>query len=374
MATQTVTHTNPVAQWFEERVRTTALFQALMHVEIPREAKTYYLGGLTLFLFIIQVTTGTLLSLYYKPTPEAAYDSVKYITSVVEFGWLIRSIHHWAANGMIICLVLHVARIFIQGAYKYPRELIWIFGGLLMAVTIGFGFTGYLLPWDQKAFWATTVGTEIAAAVPFIGQPLLQLLRGGPDVTDATLSRFFGMHVLVLPLALAMLLAAHLTVVHQLGLANPKRPSPRPGQPADPTFVQRWKPFFPHYVLDEVIAWAVLLAALVVLASVSPAGLEDKADPLKTPEHVKPEWYFLAVYQLLKVVPAIGPLTARDVGILAPMVGMVVLVFLPILDKNPSVEKRKRPVALIVGAVIVIAMIILTWYGAQVPAAATPAA
>jgi quinol-cytochrome oxidoreductase complex cytochrome b subunit len=146
MATQTTAAPNGVVQWFEERVRATALFNALLHVEIPAEAKTYYLGGITLFLFMVQVATGTLLALYYKPTPEAAYDSVKYITSVVEFGWLIRSIHHWAANGMIIFLVLHVVRIFVQGAYKYPRELIWVFGALLMAVTIGFGFTGYLLP------------------------------------------------------------------------------------------------------------------------------------------------------------------------------------------------------------------------------------
>ena len=373
MATQTTAAPNGVVQWFEERVRATALFNALLHVPIPVEAKTYYLGGITLFLFMVQVATGTLLSLYYKPTPEAAYDSVKYITSIGEFGWLIRSIHHWAANGMIIFLLLHVIRIFVQGVYKYPRELIWVFGALLFAVTIGFGFTGYLLPWDQKAFWATTVGTEIAAAVPFIGESLLQLLRGGPDVTDATLSRFFGMHVLVLPISLALLLAAHLTVVHQLGIANPKRPEPRPGQLPTPGLVQRWKPFFPHYVLDEVIAWAILLALLVVLASVSPAGLEDKADALVTPPHVKPEWYFLAVYQLLKVVPAIGPLTARDVGILIPMLAMVVLVTLPFLDKNPEVAKRKRPVALIIAAIVLIGMGILTWYGGQIPAVAVAA-
>jgi quinol-cytochrome oxidoreductase complex cytochrome b subunit len=371
MATQTTTVTGGIAQWFEERVRATALFQALLHVEIPREAKTYYLGGITLFLFMVQVVTGTLLSLYYKPTPDAAYDSVKYITSVVEFGWLVRSVHHWAANGMMIFMVLHVARIFVQGVYKYPRELIWIFGGLLLAVTIGFGFTGYLLPWDQKAYWATVVGTEIAGAVPFVGDSLLQLLRGGTDVTGATLTRFFGVHVLVLPILLALLLVAHLTVVHQLGLANPTRPSPRPGRPQEPGFVQRWKPFWPHYVLDEVIAWAVLLGALVVLSSVLPAGLEEQADPLKTPEHVKPEWYFLAVFQLLKVVPAIPPgaenplLTARDVGILVPMFAMVILVFLPLIDNNPAVAKRKRPVALTLGLLIVIGMIVLTYYGAQ---------
>jgi quinol-cytochrome oxidoreductase complex cytochrome b subunit len=347
-----------ISDWFEERLRARALFDALLHVRIPADARTYYLGGITLFLFVVQVVTGTLLSLYYKPTPDTAYDSVKYITSVVDFGWLIRSVHHWGANLMIICLVLHLARIFVQGAYKYPRELIWIVGVGLLAATIGFGFTGYLLPWDQRAFWATTVGTEIAGGVPAIGDALLQLLRGGPDVTDATLSRFFGMHVLVLPLTIGVLLVVHLTIVHQLGLANPKRPEPRPGRASAAVngAVEKLKPFFPHYILDEVIAWAAMLAVLVVLASVLPAGLEDKANPIETPAHIKPEWYFLSVYQLLKVVP-------RVVGIAAPIVAVVALALLPFLDRNPEVRARKRPIALLIGLVAATATVGLTIWG-----------
>jgi quinol-cytochrome oxidoreductase complex cytochrome b subunit len=347
-----------VSNWFEERLRARALFDALLHVRIPAQSRTYYLGGMTLFLFGIQVVTGTLLALYYKPTPETAYDSVKYITSVVEFGWLIRSVHHWAANLMIICLVLHLARVFVQGAYKYPRELTWIMGVGLLAATIGFGFTGYLLPWDQRAFWATVVGTEIAGGVPVIGQPILLLLRGGPDVTDATLGRFFGMHVLVMPLLLGAFLVVHLTIVHQLGLANPKRPEPRPGSgsAADDLATEKLKPFFPHYVLDEVIAWAAILAVLVILASVLPAGLEDKANALETPQHVKPEWYFLSVYQLLKIVP-------RDVGIMAPMVAILALGLLPFLDRNPEVAARKRPIALLIGLVAVVTTVGLSVWG-----------
>lgn len=350
---ETLTGGGRVSDWFEERLRARALFAALLHVRIPISARTYYLGGITLFLFGVQVVTGTLLTLYYKPTADTAYDSVKYITSVVEFGWLIRSVHHWAANLMIICLVLHVARIFVQGAYKYPRELTWIFGVGLLAVTIGFGFTGYLLPWDQRAFWATVVGTEIAGGVPLIGPPVLELLRGGQDVTDATLGRFFGMHVLVLPLTLAAFLVVHLTIVHQLGLASPKHPEPRPGAAsasatddarADDGEVEDVKPFFPHYVLDEIIAWAAMLAVLVMLASVLPAGLEEKADPLKTPAHVKPEWYFLSVYQLLKIVP-------REVGIMAPMVAIVALGLLPFLDRSREVRPRRRLILLLIGGV-----------------------
>ena len=347
-----------VSEWFEERLRARALFAALLHVRIPISARTYYLGGITLFLFGVQVVTGTLLTLYYKPTPDTAFDSVKYITSVVEFGWLIRSVHHWAANLMIIFLVLHVVRIFVQGAYKYPRELTWIMGIGLLGVTIGFGFTGYLLPWDQRAFWASVVGTEIAGGVPLIGPALLELLRGGADVTEATLGRFFGMHVLVLPLLLGAFLVAHLLIVHQTGLASPKRPTPRPraAAPGGDAQNEPLKPFFPNYVLDEVIAWAAMLAMLVVLASVMPAGLEAKANPLETPPHVKPEWYFLAAYQLLKVVP-------RDVGILAPMVGIALLGLLPFLDRNPEVRARKRPLALLMGAVVAVAVVGLSVWG-----------
>jgi quinol-cytochrome oxidoreductase complex cytochrome b subunit len=362
MAGETGTARSGGAGWLEERLRATSLFAALLHVRIPAEARTYYLGGITLFLFGIQVVTGTLLALYYKPTPETAYDSVKFITSTVDFGWLIRSIHHWAANLMIISLVLHLIRIFVQGAYKYPRELTWVVGVGLLAVTIGFGFTGYLLPWDQRAFWATTVGTEMAAAVPGVGDALLRLLRGGGDVTEATLSRFFGMHVLVLPLMLGALVAIHLTIVHQLGLASPKRPEPRPGTPAAGGR-ERLKPFFPHYILDEVIAWAAILGVLVILASVLPAGLEAKADPLKTPQHIKPEWYFLSVYQLLKIVPAIGPLSEKTMGVLIPVVALGGLVFLPFIDRNPEVAKRRRPIALLALVVTLLGLAVLTVWG-----------
>ncbi|HET9680394.1 MAG TPA: cytochrome b N-terminal domain-containing protein, partial [Candidatus Limnocylindrales bacterium] len=197
---------------------------------------------------------------------------------------------------------------------------------------------------------------------------LLNLLRGGADVTDATLSRFFGMHVLVLPLLLGLLVVVHLTIVHQLGLASPRHPEPRPSRPGGAVAPVRepLKPFFPHYILDEVIAWAAVLAVLVVLASVWPAGLEGKADPLVTPEHIKPEWYFLAVYQLLKDVSplsAIGPEVPRLVGVLIPIAAIGLLVLLPFIDRNPEVAKRKRPVALFLAAATMVVLVILTIRG-----------
>ncbi len=337
--------------WIEERTRGRSLADALLHVRIPAEARTLYFGGIALFLFGIQVATGTMLALYYKPTPDAAYDSVLLVMSDVSFGWLIRSIHHWASNLMILFVVLHLLRVFFQAACKYPRELTWVVGIGLLGITMVFGFTGYLLPWDQRAYWATVVGTEIAGAVPVIGEPLLLLLRGGTDVTEATLSRFFGLHVLVMPLALAGLLLVHLTLVHQLGLANPKRPDPRGRSPEG-----RTTPFFPNYILDELIAWYVLLALLVVLASLFPAGLDDKANPLETPVGTKPEWYFLAVYEFLKLVP-------RTVGIMVPIVGLGLLTVLPFLDRKPEVLARRRKIAIGVATLILAAAVALTVRG-----------
>jgi quinol-cytochrome oxidoreductase complex cytochrome b subunit len=350
--------------WLDERYKLISLMGALLHVEIPRPVRTYYLGGITLFFFLVQAITGILLSLYYQPTPETAYDSILFIMNEVNFGWLIRGIHSWSANLMIIFCVLHLLRVFFQGAYKKPREVTWVVGAVLLGVTLMFGFTGYLLPWDQRAFWATTVGSEIAGAIPFVGEQLLTFLRGGAVVATRTLTRFYGMHVLVLPAALLASLAIHLTFVHQQGLAAlPGTPEPEvDAAPADAATSEtgrekrRLLPFFPHYVLDEIIAWYVMLAVLIVLASTLPVGLEEPANPLHTPEHTKPEWYFLFLYQGLKVVP-------RIVGVTLPIVGGLLLLLLPFIDRNPQRSPRRRPVAIAIGIVCLIGIIVFTIWG-----------
>jgi quinol-cytochrome oxidoreductase complex cytochrome b subunit len=259
---------------------------------------------------------------------------------------------------MILFCVLHLLRVFFQGAYKAPREITWAAGVFLLAVTLGFGFTGYLLPWDQRAFWATVVGSEIAGAVPFIGEQALVFLRSGPEVTGRTLSRFYGVHVLVLPAALMGLLAVHLTLVHQQGLADPTGPAEIEDEstPDETPAQKKLLPFFPHYLLDEFIAWYIMLGILIILASLLPAGLEEPADPLHTPEHTKPEWYFLFLYQGLKVVP-------RLVGVLAPLVGGLLLFLLPFIDRNPYPNPRRRPVSIAIGAIILIIVIALTIWG-----------
>ena len=212
------------ADWLDERVGWRQVWDVIFLRQIPKVNWFYTLGSATLFLAVNQAVTGILLTLYYVPTPDHAYDSVQYITTQVAMGWLIRGLHHWGASAMVVVVVLHMLRVIFYGAYKYPREVTWITGVVLLLVVIGFGFTGYLLPWDQKAYWATTVGTRIAGTPPIIGDYLLRIMRGGPDLSAVTLARFFGAHVWVLPATLALLIGAHLYLVIKIGIsAVPKK-------------------------------------------------------------------------------------------------------------------------------------------------------
>jgi quinol-cytochrome oxidoreductase complex cytochrome b subunit len=209
--------------WIDQRYDVRAPLEKILRKPVPKYAThwMYCLGGITFTLFLVQVVTGVMLAFYYKPTPDEAYESIQYIMIGVRFGAVIRGIHHWAANGMIVTCVLHMLRVFISGAYKPPRELNWIVGILLLLITLAFGFTGYLLIWDQRAFWATTVGSEMAGAVPIVGEILLLLLRGGWTVTGATLSRFYAIHVLVLPVVISGLVGLHFLMVRRQGIARP---------------------------------------------------------------------------------------------------------------------------------------------------------
>jgi quinol-cytochrome oxidoreductase complex cytochrome b subunit len=207
------------ADWLDERVGWRQIWEVIFLRQIPKVNWFYTLGSATLFLAVNQAVTGILLTIYYVPTPDHAYDSVQYITTQVAMGWLIRGLHHWGASAMVVVVVLHMLRVIFYGAYKYPRELTWMTGVVLLLVVVGFGFTGYLLPWDQKAFWATTVGTRIAGTPPIIGDYLLKIMRGGPDLSAVTLARFFGTHVWVLPATLALLIGAHLYLVIKIGIS-----------------------------------------------------------------------------------------------------------------------------------------------------------
>ena len=211
-------------QWLDDRTSWRKVWEVIFLRKIPKVNWFYTLGSASLFVAINQAITGILLTIYYVPTPDHAYDSVQYITTQVPLGWLIRGLHHWGASAMIILVVLHMLRVILFGAYKYPREVTWFTGVILLLVVIGFGFTGYLLPWDQKAFWATTVGTRIAGTPPLIGDYLLRIIRGGSEISAVTLVRFFGTHVWVLPSVLFLLIGIHLYLVIRNGIsAVPKR-------------------------------------------------------------------------------------------------------------------------------------------------------
>ena len=211
-----------VYSWIDERADLTRTFSPLLFRKIPKGVGWWYtFGSATLFVFVLQVVTGMFLAMYYSPSPDHAYDSVSYISNDAAMGSFVRGLHHWGASAMVVLVVLHMVRIVIMGAYKYPRELTWIVGVFLFLLTMGFGFTGYLLPWDEKAYWATTVGTNMAGTVPFIGDWLLKLLRGGADLGAVTLTRFYAMHVLLLPALIGTFIAAHLFLVVKLGISAP---------------------------------------------------------------------------------------------------------------------------------------------------------
>lgn len=213
-----------MGNWLDERVGWRRVWEVIFLRKVPKVNWLHTLGSATLLVATIQVVTGILLTIYYVPTPDHAYDSVQYITTQVPAGWLIRGLHHWGASAMVVLAVLHMLRVVLHAAYKYPREMTWLTGVLLLLVVLGFGFTGYLLPWDQKAYWATTVGTRIAASAPGVGDWILRVVRGGEELTAVTLARFFGVHVWVLPATLLILLTSHLYLVIRIGIgAIPKR-------------------------------------------------------------------------------------------------------------------------------------------------------
>ena len=290
--------------WLEERLGLAAIRAFLAHKTVPVHAHTlwYYFGGITLFLFTIQVMTGTLLLLYYRPSPAEAYESVQFIVTRVQFGWLIRSIHSWSANLMILSAFIHMFSVVFLRAFRRPRELTWLSGIALLGLALAFGFSGYLLPWNTVSYFATKVGTDMAAAVPVVGHNMARFLRGGNDVGGATLTRFFGFHVAVLPGITTMLLLAHLALVQKHGMSSPRwavEEYRRKGQSVPQM------PFFPNFFLRELMAWYAALGVLGSLAAIFPWELGLKADPFApAPAGIRPEWYFLAPFYTLKLIPS----------------------------------------------------------------------
>ncbi len=206
-----------ILAWLDERLGLNDLYKNVLDRPEPLGNWWNTLGSASLFLFLLQGATGIFLTVYYTPSPDHAYDSIQYIMNDVAFGWLIRGIHHWGASAMVLVVFIHMLRTFVTASYKYPRELTWLIGIGLLLLTVGMGFTGYLLPWHQMAYWATMVGTAIAGSVPFVGGFILQALRGGPDLSALTLQRFFAAHIWILPAMLAALIGVHLYLIIKHG-------------------------------------------------------------------------------------------------------------------------------------------------------------
>ena len=320
---------------------------------VPGHLKRWWwcLGGTAAIFFVVQIVTGILLSFYYVPEPEHAYESVKAITEDVTFGWYIRSLHKWSANGMVPAVILHPMRGFFTGAYRAPRELNWCIGAGILVVTMTFGFTGYSLVYEQLSYWGATVAGNLTEAVPVIGPALASFLRGGEDVTANTLTRFHMLHIGLLPTVMFGLLAAHFVLIRVHGVSEL--------QFRDEGGETKTFPFFPDHFMTEVIIGIGLLVVVTCLSVIFPAGLADKADPLVTPEHIKPEWYFFWTFRWLKLV---GLQTA--VVTLGLAAGVFVL--WPFID---GAIRRRRPgseLSVWLGVIAVIVLIVMTVWEAHV--------
>jgi cytochrome b6 len=334
--------------WVEERLGWDDLAHLAQKKEVPIHRWTifYYLGGMALFLFTVQVATGILLLLYYRPSSAEAFESVQYVMADVPFGWLIRSIHSWGANLFVGVVFVHMISVFFLKAYRPPREATWITGAVLLFLAMGFGFSGYLLPWNTLAYFATKVGTDVPAQIPGIGHLLSRILRGGSDVTGATLSRFYGIHVAILPAITTVFLGIHLFLVQRHGMSVP------------PGVERKEKPrtmrFLPDFLLRDMVGWLVAVALLAALAAFLPWELGVKADPFApAPAGIRPEWYFLWMFQALKYLPAkVAGIPGETLGVLAIGGIAAVLAVLPLLDRKRSRIWDVAAVLVLIGAAI----------------------
>ena len=319
---------------------------------VPLHLKHWWwcLGGTPALLFGVQVVTGILLSFYYVPDPKEAWESVQRINTTVGYGWFIRSVHRWSSNLMIAAVILHMMRVYFTGAYRSPRELNWMAGVGLLGVTMFFGFTGYSLVYEQLSYWGATVAGNLTEAVPIVGHHLARLLRGGETVGDNTLTRYFILHAGILPAALAGLLAFHILQIRLHGVTefefSGEERRTKKGE-------EKTYPFFPDHFMTEIMIGVGLAFVLTCLAVIFPTALEEKADPLTTPPHIKPEWYFYWTFRWLK-------LTGLTFAVLSiGFVGFLALVW-PFVDAWIRKKRPRSEASVWLGAVAVVVLLVLT--------------
>jgi quinol-cytochrome oxidoreductase complex cytochrome b subunit/mono/diheme cytochrome c family protein len=326
----------PVKGFLEERTGWRRLKEVLLLEPLPGGARwAAAMGSLLLFAFVVQVVTGILLAMNYAPSEKTAWPSVNYIQQDVPLGAFIRAVHHWGSSAMVILLLVHLVQVFVWGAYKKPREITWMVGVLLLLCTLGLAFTGYLLPWDQKAYWATKVGLGIAGTTPFVGDGLRALLQGGPQLGNLTLTRFFALHGFVLPGAIVALVIVHLYLFRQHGVTPPWWRSAA-------QLKQDSEPFWPRQALKDGALALLFLVGLGVWAYYRPAPLEAPADPSQ-PYEARPEWYFMFLFQILRYFHGSYEVVGTFV---LPTLFVLVLLFWPFLDRSPHRNPARRPVAM----------------------------
>jgi ubiquinol-cytochrome c reductase cytochrome b subunit/cytochrome b6 len=341
-----------VVDWFKSRFpvdRESILLR--LQEPVPNHLKRWWwcLGGMPAYLFVVQVVTGIILTFYYVPEPSHAYESVWRITYEVPFGWWIRALHRWSANLMIVSLILHTMRVFFTGAYRAPRELNWIFGAILLLLSFAFGFTGYSLVYEQLAYWGATVATNLAEAAPVVGPYLARFIRGGDTVGPDTLTRFFVFHIGILPTLTVAFIGLHIMMVRTHGVTELHFKDEKPGEKT--TFR-----FFPDHILTELLIGVGLLVIISAISVIFPMALAEKADPLVTPAHIKPEWYFYFTFRWLKL----AGLTA---AVLSLGAAAFVFVFWPLFDKAIA-KVTKKDVAIPLGILAVLGILVLTLWEA----------
>ena len=361
-------------QWVDERFPLTALWKSqVSEYYAPKNFNFwYYFGSLALFVLVIQIVSGIFLTMNYKPDAQQAFQSVEYIMRDVEWGWLIRYIHSTGASMFFIVIYLHMFRGLLYGSYRKPRELLWLFGVFIYLCLMAEAFFGYLLPWGQMSYWGAQVIVNLFGAIPLIGDDLAVWIRGDYVVSDATLNRFFAFHVIAIPLVLLALIVVHLIALHEVGSNNPdgieikKKLDPDTGHPVDGV------PFHPYYTVKDLVGVVVFLGVFSFIVFFVPEVggyfLEDNnffpANPLQTPPHIAPVWYFTPYYAMLRAVPAF--LHTQFWGVLVMAGAVLIFFFLPWLDHSRVKSIRyKGPYYKIALALFVISFIVLGWLGTQ---------
>jgi cytochrome b6 len=328
-----------VYQWVDERLGISEVVKLATKKRVPEHAHSfwYYWGGVTLFFFIVMCLSGVLLLLYYRPG-ESAYESVRQITYEIKFGWLIRSIHSWAANLMILSAFVHMFSAFFMKAYRTPREFTWWSGIVLLLLAMTFGFSGYLLPMDDLAYFATKVGLSIPAVVPVVGPWISDLIRGGPEINSFTVSRFFALHVVIMPALFIPLLMFHLALIQKNGMSMPESELDKPESQ------RKSIPFFPNFAMKDLGVWLVALNVLALLAAVFPWTLGAPADMLKpAPMDIHPEWYFMSSFQVLKIFGEIFPgVTGEFVALGVFKLGLFLWFLVPFFDPTTKGGLRAK--------------------------------